>query len=374
MAQDERPTIRCFLSYARKDNDAFPGVADKIRAAIEGQYPAETGVAVEVFYDRESLPGGQNWREWIKQSIQGASIFVPIVTMQYFDSQACRDELFAFHDSAEVLGVTDLILPLILAGISHISEDSPRREIQIIAGLQYNAIDEAWRAGDDSPEMRERVGKLIKDMATSQKRAEAHLARVAEREGGVASRASNNTESADDDEERDALALAEDFNAVAETTTNAIKSLQEFTQSAVASTSGTDMKKLSAQQQRSALLRISHEVAEPAWAFHRDAKSFNDAVTRADFNLRGIVSELAGLADNGVADDLRRRLTGPMGQLENMDSALEQLESMSSMLMTLSIMSVSLRKALKPAIDGLRLVRSGLSVGTAWRELSQLQA
>jgi hypothetical protein len=108
-----------FISYRRDDNLAFRKVVDQLHADIGNTYEARTGRVLNLFLDRESIGWGEDWREKIQTSVQGATVFIPIVTMRYFTSQACRDELFAFHEAARNLGVTELILPIILMGAQH---------------------------------------------------------------------------------------------------------------------------------------------------------------------------------------------------------------------------------------------------------------
>jgi len=87
---------RCFVSYRRDDNSAFNNVVDHLCEQMRAIYEAHTGDELEIFLDRTSIGWGENWREKISEAIDGAVLFVPIITMRYFKSEACTDELLAF--------------------------------------------------------------------------------------------------------------------------------------------------------------------------------------------------------------------------------------------------------------------------------------
>ena len=112
-----------FISYRRDDNADFGGVVDEIRTIIPAIFESRTGQRLELFIDREGIGWGEDWREKILTSVKQATVFIPVVTLRYFNSSACMDELLAFEATARNLGVTDLILPIVLFGAEQISKD-----------------------------------------------------------------------------------------------------------------------------------------------------------------------------------------------------------------------------------------------------------
>ncbi len=125
-------TVQGFLSYSRDDNVAMNNIADEIKSRIEGLYRAKTGRRIQIFVDRHDIGWGEDWRERIAESVRSATAFIPLVTMNYFNRLACREELMAFYNSARILGVTDLLLPIVLAGSRSISDSDPREEVRVI--------------------------------------------------------------------------------------------------------------------------------------------------------------------------------------------------------------------------------------------------
>lgn len=62
---DERPPIRVFVSYSRRDEKIVTPIVEVIRA-----------VGVDAFRDRDNIPYGSNWRLVIEESIGAASKFL----------------------------------------------------------------------------------------------------------------------------------------------------------------------------------------------------------------------------------------------------------------------------------------------------------
>jgi hypothetical protein len=144
-----RPSIRCFISYAH-DDDAILGFVDAFKAALEGFTYSNSGRKLEAFVDHDSIGWGEDWRESIRDSIDTALVFIPLVTLRYLDRPMCREELQLFVDSAEKLGVTSLFLPVVVLGQSKISESSPDPVARLIARRQAKDLKAAVLAGTES--------------------------------------------------------------------------------------------------------------------------------------------------------------------------------------------------------------------------------
>src|SRR3546814_1176065 len=87
-----------FMSYVRRDNEVHNEVVDELKHVLEGRFHAATGRELEIFVDRDSIGWGADWRASIRESVQTATFFIPVITMRYFESEACREELLAFHE------------------------------------------------------------------------------------------------------------------------------------------------------------------------------------------------------------------------------------------------------------------------------------
>src|SRR5689334_16818015 len=109
----EQVPIRAFLSYARADDEAF-GMVDPLVSKLKALVKVKTGRSLDVFVDRDSIGWGENWRDRLAESVESATVFLPLLTATYLEREACREEFLAFHAKAKVLGVTELLLPVLV--------------------------------------------------------------------------------------------------------------------------------------------------------------------------------------------------------------------------------------------------------------------
>ncbi|SEP54188.1 toll/interleukin-1 receptor domain-containing protein [Amycolatopsis saalfeldensis] len=163
----DRPAVRCFLSFTHEDDDLFDGFVTPLKQKLQQYCAAGHGRKVDLFLDRETITWGQDWRRGIEKGLDAATVFIPVVTMHYFlESPSCRDELLAFYARAKELGLTDLILPLMVAGPEFLTGDSDDACIQVVEKLQYVDIQHAVVSGPGTAAFREMIklvaGKLIK--------------------------------------------------------------------------------------------------------------------------------------------------------------------------------------------------------------------
>jgi TIR domain-containing protein len=163
----DRPAVRCFLSFTHEDDDLFDGFITPLKQKLQQYCAAGHGRKVDLFLDRETITWGQDWRRGIEKGLDAATVFIPVVTMHYFlESPSCRDELLAFYARAKELGLTDLILPLMVAGPEFLTGDSDDACIRVVEKLQYVDIQEAVVSGPGTAAFRGMIklvaGKLIK--------------------------------------------------------------------------------------------------------------------------------------------------------------------------------------------------------------------
>jgi hypothetical protein len=351
---------QCFLSYTRKDNAQFNGVVDRLKDDLAGRFEAATGRPLHIFLDRETIGWGEDWRKKIQSSIESATFLIPVVTMRYFQSDPCREELIAFYESAKQLGVTELILPVILTGASKISADDPREEVKIIERLNHRNIEEAWLQGYESPAWVRMVHTMVNDLAAALEKAEAA---IAAREQSAAVK----VEAPGPEEDLDLFSLSDTFENLAEDAREAMGAMEDFGKAAGAAFSG-DMQSLSRQQQQARFVKASHDIAGHAAQMFETGGRFERNVAEADAQLRAIVTEVRDIN----LDMARSQLDGllkPMSSLQDMSESLNSLGDMIAMLRFASVTNVSLRKAMQPAIKGMQSLRNAIEIAESWRDI-----
>jgi hypothetical protein len=130
-----------FWSYARADDEAETGRVVLLAREIQAQYALATAEDLELFVDRD-IEWGDDWEEKIDRALARITFFIPIVTPRWFQSEECRREFARFFERAEVLGVTELVLPLYYADVDGFDRDSGDELVARIARINH----EDWRA------------------------------------------------------------------------------------------------------------------------------------------------------------------------------------------------------------------------------------
>jgi len=153
-----------FISYRRADNEAFDGAIDRISDRIKNLYEAETGQSIEVFLDKDSIQAGEEWDRHIADVLERTTVFMPIITMRYFDSAECLKEIHRFLGSTSQEERSHHVLPLVLAGMENIRSDHPQEEVRLIAKLNCRNIRSAYEAGFDSGEWFRTLSLIVRDI------------------------------------------------------------------------------------------------------------------------------------------------------------------------------------------------------------------
>src|SRR5690554_3745103 len=131
-----------FWSYARNDDLLDHGRIVRLASLVAMEYHLITGSAIRIFVDRHDLEWGQVWRERIDEALQSTTFFIPIVTPTYFQREECRKELWQFHSSAQALGVSELIMPIVYLRVPDFNEDNANDAIALVAGMHAEFFDE----------------------------------------------------------------------------------------------------------------------------------------------------------------------------------------------------------------------------------------
>jgi hypothetical protein len=367
----ESPPIHAFLSYAHSDDNEFEIVAplvNKLTAFVR----AKSGRALEIFVDRESIGWGTDWRESISGSVENATIFIPLLTANYLDSAACREEFLAFHSKAEVLGVTDLLLPILVFKSSLFKEGATDEIAQIAERLQYKCIEDAVLAGFQSPEWLRTTRDLSEALLAALASAEASLLEKAPPPSAT-SRPSGTDLKSDREVAIGASGLAEimaemeksidQMNTAAESLAPALESF-----GSVPVLIGDLPAEPTAKQVTVWTLHLAQEFKAPAQALEIGGRQLFEATKSLDETfvklkqLRDFV-EVPEVADNLEAG--RKSLVDSFGDLREVAGTMaELLQNMKPA----EVLSVPLRKALQPARRGLTAVSDSLNLIESWQE------
>ncbi|KAF2393282.1 right-handed parallel beta-helix repeat-containing protein [Pseudomonas frederiksbergensis] len=133
-----------FMSYLRFVDEYENGRLTEFCKRLSGEVRMHTGEHFEIFQDRKNITWGQEWKQRIDDTIDGATFLIPIITAGFFKSSACREELERFLVREKKLGRNDLIFPVYYVTCG-VLEDEEKRLQDPLAQIIHtrNRID--WR-------------------------------------------------------------------------------------------------------------------------------------------------------------------------------------------------------------------------------------
>src|SRR5262249_33663747 len=121
-----------FWSYTRFDDEHDEQWLSQLREALINEVRASFGRRIQIFQDKDGIAWGERWKRKLVTSEEEAVFLLPIITPNYFESDACRDELKQFVDREKTSGFDELILPLYYIATEKI-EDSVRKASDYLA-------------------------------------------------------------------------------------------------------------------------------------------------------------------------------------------------------------------------------------------------
>lgn len=356
---------RLFVSYAHADNQLFDDAVKSLTEDLKGFYLAKTGNSLSVFFDRESIGWGEDWRSQIDGELKNAAIFMPVITMQYFNRPACRDELNAFNQSAKKLGAQYLILPVVISGADAIRPDHPIPEVAAIEALQFRNLEEAFLAGRGTPEWRRALSSLTDELISLIARAELAAPEpssepTSDSSGGVLD---------DDDDFLTRMAELEELTpALTQEVEQVLSDLNVWTQ-AVTESSTQINPGLTVQQMRVASIAFADQLKRPSENLHDSGVKLAETVEKADAVMSSIQLHISQMPSQGERDSLRSLVLGVQGP-EDLREVVDNMAGILDSMVSVEVMSAPLRKSLKPARIGITKIQDAVRAVDRWgREL-----
>lgn len=351
----------CFVSYSHADDEDLGGVVSHFVANFEAIYTASTGRSIKLFMDRSSIGWGDDWRQNIRESVENATVFIPFVTMRYFQSKSCLEELMTFYSNANQLGVTGLLLPIVILGSKGIRADDPREEVRLIERLQYENLEKAWQAGYDSPEWRSAMLRLAERLQQALDKSEQSLIDVASNDVGMGP----TTEMQGAADISALNSRAELLRPVVEETLDSLKRFFAISQEELM---GVEWGSLSSNQQTARFIRAATRIDSVSADLEEQGNRLLSEVSQFDVELRAIVSELRDIGDPSATQLLKTLLSGTesLSKLDELEGPIDQIENV---LKTTSLMNFQLRRSIRPAISGLQAFKVAMSTIASWKQL-----
>ena len=159
-----QPNPIAFMSYVRFDDRHEDGRLSEFQERLSAEVRMQTGEAFPIFQDKNDVQWGENWKQRIEDSVDGATFLIPIITPSFFRSAACREEVDRFRHRETELNRSDLILPVYYVNCPAIN-DADNPAIASLAELIFSHQYADWRELRFEPMTSPEVGRMLANMA-----------------------------------------------------------------------------------------------------------------------------------------------------------------------------------------------------------------
>lgn len=354
---------RIFVSYAHLDDELLNQAVEHFTNDLKAFYAAQNGGHLEVFFDRDSIGWGSDWRRRIDGELRGASIFMPVITMQYFNRPACREELNAFYASAELLGAEFLVLPIVVMGAARITADHPLPEVRLIESIQFENLEDAFIAGRGTREWRQALAKIAEKLGAIIDRAEEKLSVQGVGQAGELETVM--------DEDFDFFEHVEQLIQIGDRLSGEMESAERDLMD-WCNTVTVEMQQFSATSpnaMRARSIAMAQAVRTPSLKLQDSASVLAASVSQADALMRSMVGQLSGVRTkegSELATKLVRSLTDGSTDLRELSGGLVEILGM---LKTMELLSIPLRKSLKPGRVGFAKIQDVVTTIDGWNSI-----
>lgn len=176
-ALDSKSDITVFLSYAHADDTAYQGMTQEFKSLLSHYVYSRSGRKIAMFRDKDDIGWGEIWKSRLSEEILKATIFIPLLSAHYLDSQACRDEFNRFYLAARSVDVPQLILPiLILDAPAIFFPTSPDDLVRTAVEIQWEVIEDAVLSDPGSADWKRTMNRIATRFIKSYQSAESALA------------------------------------------------------------------------------------------------------------------------------------------------------------------------------------------------------
>ena len=108
-----------FLSYAHADDERFGGLISGIKTSLERAVREKAGPNFEIFQDRGMEPGTR-WARHLDDKLLQASIFLPVISKNFFASEHCVAELLKYRGIEIATERDETVIPILLEDVDEV--------------------------------------------------------------------------------------------------------------------------------------------------------------------------------------------------------------------------------------------------------------
>lgn len=347
--------IKVFLSYARSDEENLNFI-DSFKKSIVYNVFSHSNIKIKVFLDTDSIEWGEDWQQKIESEVNAATVFMPLLSPTYIGRENCRKEFFGFYQTANKLGVTELILPVLLFDCSDLFvSDSLDELVNTCSRLNWESIAEAIMEGDGSPEWRKTMARLAQRFTNAYRKAEQTICE----ENPVKISAISESEF-----DQESPGFIEAVGNIAEEVTALVALTEQVTERIESigniANSGKEVNLTSIKEANVWAIRLADRFKGPCAEIGSFGKSIFVKTQKIDLNI-GCVMALANENEAFLSF-----VEGFTRSLDNLEDVKRQLDSLLHSFKSVENISAVIRKSLRPAREGLKAVVDSIDIMNTW--------
>lgn len=357
--------VTIFLSYARADDSVYKMVRPFKELLAHFIY-AKSGRRIRTFLDQDDITWGEIWHDRLETEILGAAVFIPLLSARYLDSDNCRMEFNRFQANAGVLGLTELLLPILLIDAPAIfNQNSTDDVVREAASRQWEIIEEAVLSDPGSAAWKITMAKVADRFVSSYEAAESKLATL---DGSALTFTSPKVDDAEDDED-DSPGLAELMESIEHNIETLVQDAQSIAPAIEAlggaASESAPTGSMKPRQMQAWSYRVARAFEAPAAQLSTSGESMLTTTRALDMDMKTLRRFAVDLLREipGVATEYNEMLS----QLSEINGGASQLEDLLTTLKPAEALSVPLRRALRPARRGLTRITDSLHLIESWQ-------
>jgi hypothetical protein len=156
-----------FMSYSQFDDKHDGGFLTDFRERLASEVRAYWGQEFKVFQDIKDIGWGADWKARLDEALGTATFLIPIITPNFFQSEACKREVRQFDVHERKLASNDLILPLYYIETPQFEEFAKFKRDHVVSILHRHQSED-WRELRHLPiqdiSVQKKIGKLAQQI------------------------------------------------------------------------------------------------------------------------------------------------------------------------------------------------------------------
>lgn len=161
---DQKRSPMAFMSYVRFDDNYEDGKLTRFRERLSSEVRLQSGQDFPIFQDHADIKAGQDWKQRIDESLDGAKFLIAVITPSFFKSQFCRYELQRFFEREQRLGRNDLIFPVYYVNCPFLHDETRLAQDELAEKLMTRQFTD-WRELRHEPFTSPQAGRMLEQLA-----------------------------------------------------------------------------------------------------------------------------------------------------------------------------------------------------------------